>query len=272
MVIVIHYGEGSEDAVVLGENGSKLVWIVNTMAVLKYYAFKRHSVLVRKGPSGRAQKIRPKISSQISSQISFQNPSQNPSQSPSFRVRCCDLCRDFGSRRASLEKEPRPWLSWALPQWFCNRASKLGDAELVVRCLCQIFCGILFQEVLQCCMVKTFRRVQPDLPLSTRPPPNPSPWTWFGSDFDPIQTRKPPFQFRIRLKSGQNQVWIRSREGSEGGRVQKGRSGLEGSAAPPESLDCMVSVVRVLAVKFVCPKNLKQPNERKKVLRSRSPG
>ena len=43
-----------------------------------------------------------------------------------------------------------------------------------------------------------------------------------------------PNQVKIRSDSGPNQVWG---EGFRGGRVQRGRSGWEGSVAPPESLD-----------------------------------
>ena len=75
--------------------------------------------------------------------------------------------------------------------------------------------------------VKTFRGAtepsQPDLPLWTRPPPNPSFRTRFRPDFDPILTR---FQARIRSKSGLIRV---RNEGFGGGRVQRGRSAWEGS-------------------------------------------
>ena len=62
---------------------------------------------------------------------------------------------------------------------------------------------------------------QPDLPLWHRP----SARTWFGPDFDLILTWNPPFQVRIRSKSGRNQVQVRS---GRRGRCQRGRSGSEG--------------------------------------------
>ena len=62
--------------------------------------------------------------------------------------------------------------------------------------------------------------------------------TRFWPDFGPIRTWNPPFRVRIGSKSGPNWVQIRS-GGKEfgGGRVQRGRSGWEGSVAPPETLD-----------------------------------
>ena len=73
------------------------------------------------------------------------------SQNPSFRVRCGDLCRDPGSKQASPERtQEDPGCPEHCPQWFCTCASRLGDAGLVVPCLCQVFCWNLFyKEVLQ---------------------------------------------------------------------------------------------------------------------------
>ena len=53
---------------------------------------------------------------------------------------------------------------------------------------------------------------------------------------------RPPFRVRIRPKSGQNQV--RNRYKIEDGQVQRGgRSGWDGPAAPPGSLDLKPSRV-----------------------------
>ena len=91
--------------------------------------------------------------------------------------------------------------------------------------------------------VKTFRRSYRAFPAGPTPldptPPNPSFRTRFRPDFDLILTRFGP---EIRLfgsKSGLN--WVRN-EGFGGGRVQRGRSGWEGSAAPRESLELKVLV------------------------------
>ena len=56
---------------------------------------------------------------------------------------------------------------------------------------------------------------QPDPPLWTWPPLNPSLQTWFRPDFDPSRTRKS----RVPVRSGGH------------------RSGWEGSVAPPETLE-----------------------------------
>ena len=59
--------------------------------------------------------------------------------------------------------------------------------------------------------VETFRGAtepfQPDLPLRPRPLAPDLFRTWFWPDFDLIRTWNPPFQVRIRSKSGPNQVW-----------------------------------------------------------------
>ena len=116
------------------------------------------------------------------------------------------------------------------------------------------------QNPLRISSIRTFRGAtepsQPDLPLCTRPPPprtsphgtNAAMRTRFWPDFDPIPTRNLPFQVRIRSKSGPNQV---RGERFGGGRVQRGRSGWEGSVAPPESLE---SSRRKVGHKY--PKNL----------------
>ena len=86
------------------------------------------------------------------------------------------------------------------------------------------------------------------LPSRTYALRNPPPRTEFGPDFDLILTRfgpekaaLGPNRVKIRSKLGQNQVKIGSSsvpgEGFGGGRGQRGRSGWEGSVAPPESLD-----------------------------------
>ena len=67
---------------------------------------------------------------------------------------------------------------------------------------------------------------QPDLP-----PPNPSPRTWFGPDFDPSRTRNGGCGVRTGSKFNQ----VRG-EGLGGGRVQRGRSGWLGSVAPRKVL------------------------------------
>ena len=53
MLIVIHYGEGSDDAVLLGENGSKLLWIVKRYGSSK--TLRLSSAMARKG--GLATKL-----------------------------------------------------------------------------------------------------------------------------------------------------------------------------------------------------------------------
>ena len=79
----------------------------------------RKSVLVWRRQN-RAQKIRPKIRPQI-----------RPFES--------DAATSAGTWEASepqLKGHGDPGCSEHCPQWFCDCASKIGDGELVVTCLC----------------------------------------------------------------------------------------------------------------------------------------
>ena len=62
--------------------------------------------------------------------------------------------------------------------------------------------------------------------------------TRFGPEIRHFGSESGPNRVKSRSKSGPDQV---RGEGFGGGRVQRGRSGWEGSVAPPESLDLIVT-------------------------------
>ena len=90
---------------------------------------------------------------------------------PSFRIRCGDF-RDPGSERASPERtQEDPCCPEHCRQWFRNCASKLGDGELVVPCLCPVFCGNWFYEkALPCFIVSVIRMLGVLGPQNLKPP------------------------------------------------------------------------------------------------------